>query len=85
MPLTWSADGTDAWVNLSQASGNSPDGTTQVSIVGLDTSTPGLFTSTVRFEATNPAGTLNSPVDIPVQVKVVSDLSQKIFLPLARR
>jgi uncharacterized protein YkwD len=79
--LTWTAAAADAWVDLSQPGGLTPNGSTQVSISGLNTSTPGVFTSSITVSVTDPAGTLNSPLVIPVRVAVVTDLNHKVFLP----
>jgi uncharacterized protein YkwD len=83
--LAWTAVGSDAWIALSQPGGVTPGGTTQVSIAGLDTSTPGMFSGSVSVTVSDPAGTLNSPAVIPVQVTVVADLSQRVFLPMVLR
>jgi uncharacterized protein YkwD len=83
--LAWTAAGSDAWIALSQPGGVTPGGTTQVSITGLDTTTLGLFTGSVSVTVSDPAGTLNSPAVIPVQVAVVANLDQRVFLPMVLR
>jgi len=83
--LEWGAYALDSWIDLSQPSGATPSAFTQVEINGLDTTTLGVKSSSIQIQVTNPVGTLNSPLNIPVDVTVVSDLSHQIFLPSALR
>jgi len=85
LSMTWTAaPGPQGWVFLSQTSGSTPSGSTQVSIQGLNTSVPGVFSSSITVTVTNPLGAQNSPQVIPVQV-VVTELDNFIFLPVVRR
>jgi uncharacterized protein YkwD len=85
MALTWTATKANNWVILSQLNGLSPNGATQVTISGLNTSIPGDYSSSITITVTNPAGTLNSPVNIPVHVAVVTDLNNFVFMPSMKK
>jgi hypothetical protein len=83
--LTWSIQAANPWVAYNPSGGPTPNSVAQVSISGLDTSTVGQYNSSITITVTNPAGTLNSPKVISVQVGVVANLNNKIYLSVVNR
>lgn len=83
--LTWTIQTSHGWISASSGGGPTPNSQTQVSVAGVDTSTPGIVSGSVTITVTNPVGTANSPKSIPVLVSVVPNLNNKIYMALVSR
>jgi len=84
VPMTWVATGSESWIKLSPTDGTTPNGMNEVSIQGINTSVPGVYTGSVTISVTSPSGVQDSPQVIPVRV-AVTRLDNFTFLPLLRR
>ncbi len=82
--LTWSLSKTGAWVTVSPSAGTTPQ-SFQITPPGFDTGTPGTYTGKVTVNVSNPAGTLNSPHEINLTLRVIDTPLHDTYLPLIDR
>ena len=83
-PLTWSLSHTGTWFTLSLSTGTTPQAF-QITPGGFNTGSPGTYTGKVTVTVSDPAGTVNSPHEINVTLKVINTPLHRVRLPLIRR
>lgn len=82
--LIWSLSKTGAWFTASPSTGTTPQ-TFQITPNGFITDTPGAYTGNVTVSVSDPAGTLNSPREIDLTLRVIDTPLRYIYLPAVRR
>ncbi len=83
--ISWQASTGQSWISLTNTSGQTPAGLLTVGLTAEKFAQPGDYSGSVAITASAPAGTENSPLSIPVRLIVVTDLPNKLYLPVVKR
>ena len=82
--ISWSLTHTGTWFTASPSAGSTPQ-TIQIAPGGFNTGTPGTYTGKVSVSVSAPVGTLNSPHEINLTLRVINTPLHDVYLPLIKR
>ena len=83
-PLTWTLAQAGTWFIVSPLSGTTP-ATFQITPAGFSTSVPATYTGSIAVTVSYPPGTLGSPHQIDLTLRVIDTPLHDVYLPLMTR
>lgn len=79
--LTWALSPSTSWIDVSATSGTTPDTVVRVTPVDPNGLADGPYQGNLTFTVTSPSSIAGSTYSVPVELVVVENLANQVFIP----